>query len=89
MATGKELLIRLTELVLLVLCLFVIKCWAVFLTAPVSSGHCLPLTFENDSIKNEQVCKETSHSHYKSKGYFSDTQGKLTCCPYCRTIGEL
>ena len=33
--------------------------------------------FDDDSIKNERASMETSFSHYKSMGVFSDVQGQL------------
>ena len=34
--------------------------------------------FDDDSIKNEQASMGTPLSHYKYRGYFSDTQGHLS-----------
>ena len=33
---------------------------------------------DEDPIKNERASLETSFSHYKSMGNFSDAQGQLT-----------
>ena len=47
---------------------------------PLQTSMHVPVTsiFDDDSIKIEQASMETSLAHYKSMGYFSDTQGQLT-----------